>query len=105
MCGALKIRKIVLGIAILSVAFYGSVLIHDGIRERSLQRNKHLIVKGMSRGEVIELLGEPTCTKISDIPGYYASFGGTTWDRYTQDNCGSILIEMSYEGYVVQPPQ
>lgn len=79
--------------------FVGSVKLHDSYRESWLTEQVKLIRLDMSKDEVIQILGKPTSSHISDIPGVYWCYGSDSFNTY-EEYCGKVSLEMSRYGRV-----
>jgi hypothetical protein len=97
------------------ITFFGGLILISGIfgwnfmsdylgiyYEKNLRRNICKVKEGMSKQEVIEILGEPVNQQGSDISGTYWCYEKTSVFSDDAYPVGLMALEMSRNGKVVR---
>ena len=89
------------GFILFLFTFVGSIQVRDYVYERWIKSQVRQIVPGMTRQEVINVLGKPTSFHMSDEPGHYWCYGSETFNSYEQ-YCGSVMLLMGSDDRVIR---
>jgi len=93
----MKFIRIFLGILLLLFTFGTGIAIRDEIYLRSVEANLPKLNTGMTKDEVIAIIGKPTNMEMTDGSGTVWCYGSSTWESwaYGEIYCGKHHLLMS----------
>jgi len=91
----------VAGFVLFLITFIGSVQVRDSIHESWIKSQVRQVGTGMTKQEVIKILGQPTSYHMSDEPGTYWCYGSDSFNSY-EEYCGKVMLFMGSDDRVVR---
>jgi outer membrane protein assembly factor BamE (lipoprotein component of BamABCDE complex) len=92
-------------LVIFLICFASSVRLRDYLYEQKLRTDIHKIKVGMTEAEVVEILGKPDISQMSDDGTYYWCYSAGSIDATLdgqQNYCGHSLLSMGSSGTVTK---